>query len=391
MDLIETINAVVDLQKRVYKLSANTNLNSQGQQIINDYNALASRVSGKQYALLDQTAVLTPYLVDMGLVSISTRISTDDFDLMKDGMSSLFDALAAAIRLECSRRVRAVEQRVLEPAVKMLLDDIKMKKQYSEITLANILANDTAKLDNIIDKIENPLNPGIVDDVTYRPNFTQRGGGIRYTTGRWAGTRGAVTCVSGTDGEHVINIPLKTQMNGILSVMYIPAPGKISQSIGRANGVPVALKCTDVSPDMTRNDITIEFVKSGVLIGTQRGTGAFQFKQANHIRIRVEPWNNAKNRNPNPDFTNWNQNQANSQPTVSIMFEVMSAYAQVENDILASTDTKVQYYLDTHFTDDSFIRRPNINWTVLDMLSTQNDSIWAKKIAASVAAFSSKI
>nr|AHZ32881.1 inner capsid protein VP6 [Rotavirus G] len=391
MDLIETVNAVVDLQKRIYDLSSNTNLSSKGQQVVNDYNALASRVNGKTYALHDQTAVLTPYIINMNLISISTRISTDDYEAMKEGMNGLLDVIAAAIRTECSRRVRAIEQRVLEPVVKMLIEDIKLKAQVSKIAIANMSAYDTAKLEPQIVNIENPLRPGIVDDVLQRPNFTQRGGGIRYTTGRWSGNKGIVTCVSGTDGVHTIEIQLRTTLTGILNLLYVPAPGKIVQSRGRAQGVPVTLKCSDVSPDMARGDIVIEFLRNGAVVDAEGGSGTFQFTQCDTIRIRVEPWSVVKNLNPTPDFANWNQNQANSQPTVSIMFEIRQAYTQLENDEMSADAPKVQYYLDTIFTQDSFVRHPNVLWRTQDLANAQNDTAWARKVVTSVAAFAAKI
>nr|AXF38720.1 MAG: non-structural protein 5 [Rotavirus G] len=391
MDLIETVNAIVDLQKRIYKLSANTNLSSKGQQIVNDYNALASRMNGKTYALHDQTAVLTPYMVNMNLISISTRISTDDYDSMKEGINALFEVIAAAIRTECSRRVRAIEQRVLEPAVKMLLEDIKLKAQASEIPIANLSAFDTAKMEPQVINIENPLRPGIVDDVFQRPNFTQRGGGIRYTTGRWSGNKGVVTCVSGTDGVHTVELRLRTALTGVLNLLYIPAPGKVVQSHERAQGVPVTLRCSDVSPDMARGDVTIEFLRNGAVVDAEGGTGNFQFTQCDTIRIRIEPWNAAKNMNPTPDFANWNQNQANCQPTISLLFEIRQAYASFEHDEMSVYTPRVQHYLDTVFQEDSFVRRPNVFWRTQDLANAQVDQAWAKKIITAVSAFSAKI
>ncbi|ASV45161.1 inner capsid protein VP6 [Rotavirus G] len=391
MDLVETVNAVVDLQRRIYELSSNTNLSSKGQQTVNDYNALASRLNGKTYALHDQTAVFTPYVVNMNLISISTRISTDDYDAMKEGINGLFDVIAAAIRTECSRRVRAIEQRVLEPAVKMLLEDIRLKAQASKIAIANMSAYDTAKLEPQVINIENPLRPGIVDDVLQRANFTQRGGGIRYTTGRWSGNKGIITCVSGTDGVHTVEIRLRTALTGILNLVYVPAPGKVVQSRERAQGVPVTLKCSDVSPDMSRGDLVIEFLRNGVVVDAEGGSGTFQFTQCDTIRLRIEPWDAAKNINPTPDFVNWNQNQANSQPTVSIMFEIRQAYTQLENDEMSADAPKVQHYLDTIFTQDSFVRSPNVFWRAQDMANAQNDTAWARKIITSVAAFAAKI
>nr|AXF38736.1 MAG: viral structural protein 6 [Ruddy turnstone rotavirus] len=393
MDLIETVNAVVGLQKRVLKLSANTNLSTEGQSTINDYNALASRLNGKNYALLDQTAILTAYVVTMNPVSLSTRISTDDFEEMRDGINSILDTLAAAIRTECSRRVRAIEQRVAEPVVKMLLEDIKLKSQYSEISIANMAAMDTSKLNPEVVQTENPLVVDIIEDVNLRPNYTQRGGGIRFTSGRWSGNKGAVTCVSGSDGDHIINVRMKALTTGVLNVIYLPAPGTILQPQSTANGnVPVALRCIDVSSEMSGADFLIDFMRDGNVLSTQRGVGIYPFEMCDRIRFRVTPWDLAKNLNPTPDLVNWAQNNANKQPTVSFLFEVRDTFSEADYFHMSKCVPKVQFHMDNQFNEDSFIRRPNVNeWTVQNLMISQQDKVWCQKIAMCIAAYAAKI
>nr|QQD36994.1 VP6 [Pacific black duck rotavirus G] len=393
MDLIETVNAIVHLQKRVLSLSANTNLNSEGQSIINDYNAVASRMNGRTYAFLDPTAILTNYIISMNPISLSTRISTDDFEEMKAGMNSLFDAVSGAIRTECSRPVRAVEQRVAEPNVRMFVDDVRMKSQYSELSIANTAAFDTAKLEPELVYTENPINVGIVEQMNIRANFTQHGGGMRFTTGRWSGNKGAITCISGTDGEHVASVEFKDLTTGVLNVIYIPAPGVMLQPAATiAIGAPVGLKCIDVSTEMTRDDFLIDFMIDNQVLTTYRGVGIIPFEMCNKIRFRVTPWDLARNVNQPPCLVNWQQNNANRQPTVSFLFEIRDACVKSETFQMQPIVSRVQYHMDTQFTADAFLRRPNVDWTVQSLLTSNNvDKVWCQKIAMCIAAFAAKV
>nr|AHI44933.1 inner capsid protein VP6 [Porcine rotavirus B] len=391
MDLIETVNACVRLQRRVFDLAPNTNLNTAGQSTLNDYNATASRVNGRTYPLLDQTAVLTPYTIHSPIVPLAVRISTDDYEDMRSGMESIIDCLAAAIRTEGSRPVRVIERRVLEPVVKQLIDDLKLKSLISNISVANFAAADTSLIQPEVVETENPFLVGIIEQTVMRQPVNLNGGNIRAAVGRWSGNKGAITCVSGMEAEHIFFVEFKARTCGVLNVIYIPAPGVLM--IPLPNGPNRESVCIDVSAEMTADDFKIDFFDDDTIVHTANGVGIVSFPMCTRIRFRVTPWTEQKTRDglDTPSITNWNNGNAPRQPTVSFMFEARRTFTENDYKFVSRCTPKVQYVLDNYFPETSFVNRPQIEWNIQEMLTTDTNTVWSRKIAMLVAAFAAKI
>nr|ADC53100.1 VP6 [Bovine group B rotavirus]ADC53101.1 VP6 [Bovine group B rotavirus] len=391
MDLIETVNACVRLQKRVLSLAPNTNLNTAGQSVLNDYNAIASRINGKTYALLDQTAILSPYTVNAPIISLAVRISTDDYDDMRSGIESILDCLAAAIRTEGSRPVRVIERRVVEPVVRQLVEDLKLKSLVSDISIANFAAADTALIQPEVVETENPLLVGIIEQVVVRQPASLNGGNIRAAIGRWSGNKGSVTCVSGMEAEHMFFVELKARTCGVLNIVYLPAPGVIMVPMPQGrNRESVIL---DVSAEMTADDFIIDFFDDNNIVHTERGVGLFSFPMCTRIRFRVTPWTQQKSQSglDTPSLATWANGTSPRQPAVSFMFELRRTFTENDYKFVSRCTSKVQYILDTNFPETSFVNRPQIEWNVQEMVTSDTDTVWSRKIAMLVAAFAAKI
>nr|AHI44881.1 inner capsid protein VP6 [Porcine rotavirus B] len=391
MDLIETVNACVALQKRIYDLAPNTNLNTAGQSTLNDYNALASRVNGKTYPLHDLTAVLTPLTIHAPIISLSVRISTDDYDDMRSGINSVLDVLAAAIRTEGSRPVRVIERRVLDPVVKQLVEDLKLKSLVSEISLANLAAVDTAMIQPELIETENPLFADIIEQVVNRPNMNMTGGNIRATLGRWSGNKGVITCMSGMDSEHRFTVDFKAKTTGVLNIVYVPAAGTIL--IPMPNGRTREGKLIDVSAEMMADDFAVDFMEDNAIIQTETGVGVFSFPMCNRIRFRISPWNMQKDQDGlgTVRMTNWAQGNAVRQPAVSFLFETRRTFTEGDYQHLSRCTPKAQYMLDTTFPESSFINKPPTEWNIQSLLTSSNQKVWGQKIAMLVSAFAAKV
>nr|WLD25313.1 VP6 [Rotavirus B] len=391
MDLIETVNACIALQKRIFNLAPNTNLSTSGQSTLNDYNAIASRMNGRTYALYDQTAVLTPITINAPIISLSVRVSTDDYDDMKSGINSILDALAAAIRTEGVRPTRAIERRVLDPAVKQFVEDLKLKSLTSEISVANLAAVDTAMIQPEIIETENPLFADIIEQVVHRPNMNMTGGNIRATLGRWSGNKGVVTCMSGMDSEHRFTVEFKTRTTGIINILYVPTAGTIL--IPMPNGRPREGKLIDVSAEMMADNFAIDFMDDDAIIRTETGVGVFSFPMCNKIRFRINPWDMNKEQENlgTVHMTNWAQGNATRQPAISFLFETRRTFTESDYQHLSRCTPKAQFTLDTVFPETSFITRPDVEWNIQSLLTSRNQPIWCKKIAMLVSAFAARV
>lgn len=391
MDLIETVNACIRLQKRVLSLAPNTNLNTAGQSVLNDYNALASRVNGKTYALLDQTAVYTPYTVNAPIISLAVRISTDDFDDMRSGIESILDVLAAAIRTEGSRPTRVIERRVIEPNVKQLVEDLKTKSLISDISIANLAAVDTALIQPEVIETENPLYADIVEQVVHRPNMGMNGGNIRATLGRWSGNKGIVTCMSGMDSEHRFTVDFKSRTCGIINVVYTPTAGVVL--IPMPTGRNRQGHLIDVSAEMMADDFAIDFMDDDVIVQTETGVGVYSFPMCNRIRFRINPWNMNKENDQlgTVQMVNWPQGNAPLQPAISFMFETRRTFTEGDYQHLSRCAPKAQYTMDTLFPEAAFTNRPVVDWNIQSLLTSANQRVWCQKIAMMIAAFAAKI
>nr|AHI44874.1 inner capsid protein VP6 [Porcine rotavirus B] len=391
MDLIETVNACVALQKRIYDLAPNTNLNTAGQSTLNDYNALASRINGRTYPLLDLTAVLTPLTVHAPVISLSVRISTDDYDDMRSGINSVLDVLAAAIRTEGSRPVRVIERRVLDPVVKQLVEDLKLKSLISEISLANLAAVDTAMIQPEIIETENPLFADVIEQVVHRPNMNMTGGNIRATLGRWSGNKGVITCMSGMDSEHRFTIDFKTKTTGVLNIVYVPTAGTIL--IPMPNGRNREGKLIDVSAEMMADDFAVDFMEDDAIIQTETGVGVFSFPMCNRMRFRINPWNMQKDQDGlgTVHMANWAQGTATRQPAVSFLFETRRTFTEGDYQHLSRCTPKAQHMLDTVFPESSFINKPPAEWNIQSLLTSNTQKVWGQKIAMLVSAFAAKV
>nr|AHI44906.1 inner capsid protein VP6 [Porcine rotavirus B]AHI44907.1 inner capsid protein VP6 [Porcine rotavirus B] len=391
MDLIETVNACIKLQKRVLSLAPNTNLNTSGQSTLNDYNALASRCNGKTYAMLDQTAVLTPFTINAPIISLSVRISTDDYEDMKSGMDSILDVLAAAIRSEGSRPVRAIERRVLDPAVKQLVEDLKLKSLTSDISIANLAAVDTAVIQPEIIQTENPLYADIIEQVVNRPQMNMTGGNIRATLGRWSGNKGVITCMSGMDSEHRFTVDFKARTTGIINIVYVPTAGTIL--IPMPNARNREGKLIDVSAEMMAENFAIDFMDDDAIIQTETGVGVYSFPMCNRIRFRISPWDMQKDQEGlgTVHMTNWAQGTAARQPAVSFMFETRDTFTQGDYQHLSKCAPKSQYMLDTIFPETSFVNKPNVDWNIQSLLTSTIQKVWCQKIAILVSAYAAKV
>nr|AFP25343.1 structural protein VP6 [Human rotavirus B] len=391
MDLIETVNACVKLQKRVLGLAPNTNLNTAGQSVLNDYNALASRVNGKTYALLNQIAVYTPYTINAPIISLAVRISTDDYDDMRSGIESILDVLAAAIRTEGSRPTRVIERRVLEPNVKQLIDDLRLKSLISDLSIANLAAVDTAMIQPEVIETENPLYADIIEQVVHRPNIGMTGGNIRATLGRWSGNKGVVTCMSGMDSEHRFTVELKTRTCGIINIVYIPTSGTILIPMPAGRNREGDL--IDVSAEMMADDFAIDFMDDDNIIQTETGVGVYSFPMCNRIRFRINPWNNQKDDDNlgTVHMVNWTQGTAPKQPAISFMFETRRTFTEGDYQHLSRCAPKAQYMMDTQFNDVSFTNRPAVDWNIQSLLTSNTQRVWCQKIAMLIASFAAKI
>nr|AHI44885.1 inner capsid protein VP6 [Porcine rotavirus B]AHI44886.1 inner capsid protein VP6 [Porcine rotavirus B]AHI44887.1 inner capsid protein VP6 [Porcine rotavirus B] len=391
MDLIETVNACIKLQKRILNLAPNTNLNTAGQSILNDYNALASRVTGKMYTLLDQTAVYTPYTITAPIISLSVRISTDDFDDMRSGINSILDILAAAIRTEGSRYVRVIERRVVDPNVKQLVEDLKLKSLVSDISIANLAAVDTALIQPEIIETENPLFADIIEQVVHRPNMNLTGGNIRATLGRWSGNKGVITCMSGMDSEHRFTIDFKARTTGVINIVYIPTAGRML--IPMPNGRNWEGKLIDVSAEMMADNFAVDFMDDDTIIQTETGVGVYSFPMCNRMRFRISPWDMQKEqeRLGTPHMGNWAQGNAAWQPAITFMFETRRTFTEGDYQHLSRCTPKAQYMLDTLFPETSFINKPAVDWNIQSLLTSNSQKTWCQKIAMLVSAFAAKI
>nr|AHI44927.1 inner capsid protein VP6 [Porcine rotavirus B]AHI44928.1 inner capsid protein VP6 [Porcine rotavirus B]AHI44929.1 inner capsid protein VP6 [Porcine rotavirus B]AHI44930.1 inner capsid protein VP6 [Porcine rotavirus B]AHI44931.1 inner capsid protein VP6 [Porcine rotavirus B] len=391
MDLIETVNACIRLQKRILNLAPNTNLNTAGQSTLNDYNAIASRCTGKTYALLDQTAVFTPYSINAPIISLSVRISTDDYDDMRSGINSILDVLAAAIRTEGSRYVRVIERRVVDPTVRQLIEDLKLKSLTSEISIANLAAVDTALIQPEVIETENPLYADVIEQVTHRPQMNMTGGNIRATLGRWSGNKGVITCMSGMDSEHRFTVDLKTRTTGVINVVYIPTAGTIL--IPMPNGRNREGKLIDVSAEMMADDFAIDFMDDDAIVQTETGVGVFSFPMCNRFRFRISPWNMQKDQDGlgTVHMTNWAQGTAARQPAISFMFETRRTFTESDYQHLSRCTPKSQYILDTVFPETSFVNKPNVDWNIQSLLTSNTQKVWCQKIAMLVSSYAAKI
>nr|AHI44945.1 inner capsid protein VP6 [Porcine rotavirus B] len=391
MDLIETVNACVALQKRILNLAPNTNLNTAGQSVLNDYNALASRITGKTYALLDLTAVLTPFTITAPIISLSVRISTDDYEDMRSGMNSILDVLAAAIRTEGSRPVRVIERRVHDPAVRQLVEDLKMKSLVSDISLANLAAVDTAMIQPEVIETENPLYADIIEQVVHRANMNMTGGNIRATLGRWSGNKGVITCMSGMDSEHRFIVELKARTTGIINIVYVPTAGTIL--IPMPNGRTREGKLIDVSAEMMADNFAIDFMEDDAIVQTETGVGVFSFPMCNRIRFRINPWDMQKDQEGlgTVHMTNWAQGNATRQPAISFLFETRRTFTEGDYQHLSRCTPKAQHVLDTVFPETSFVNKPDVDWNIQSLLTSSTNKTWAQKIAMLVSAFAARI
>nr|AHI44870.1 inner capsid protein VP6 [Porcine rotavirus B] len=391
MDLIETVNACIKLQQRILSLAPNTNLNTSGQSVLNDYNGLASRVNGKTYPLLDQTAIYTPYTINAPVISLAVRITTDDFDDMRQGMDSILDVLAAAIRTEGSRPTRVIERRVIEPNVRQLVEDIKLKSLTSNISIANMAAVDTAMIQPEIIETENPLLADIIERVTNRPNMYLTGGNISATLGRWSGNKGVITCMSGMDFEHRFTIDFKARTTGVINIVYVPTAG--TMLIPMPTGGNREGKLIDVSAEMMAEDFAIDFMDDNNIIQTETGVGVYSFPMCNKIRFRISPWTVQKENDGlgTAHMMNWSQGRAAKQPAIAFMFETRRTFTESDYQHLSRCTPRAQYMLDTVFSEVSFTNKPNVDWNIQSLLTSNTQKAWSQKIALLVSAFSAKI
>lgn len=396
MDLIETINAVVELQHRVRNLSPNTNIYQDGQTTINDYNAIASRCNGKVYNLRDQIAQLSPFQVHMPVIPISTILSTDDHETMSAGIESLFDVLAAAIRTEGSRQNRAVVTKSIEPEVLKAVLDIGIRSQFSENPYANMLQVDTAKMEQQLEPIDDPLASQRINMLAAGGATNNTGGGYHALVGRATGKTGVVTIIQGRPGAVTFNLNMKVPCSGVLSLTLLPAPGVIQLSLGNQppNNIPVHAECVDVSTVFTEGDIVIRFELAGRVVGNANKLGTLNFPLCDRISITIEPWNANKQNNANANFNNWPAGTAQRQPTVSLFVNIINASSLIDYETHSKYLAGATYLMGTTFSEDSFIvSPPNVVWTMSSLLSGAPPQYihWTRKIACMIAAFSCKI
>nr|WGF20346.1 inner capsid protein [Rotavirus H] len=396
MDLIETINAVVDLQERVRNLSPNTNIYQDGQTTINDYNAVASRVNGKRYDLRDPIAQLSPFQVHMPIIPLATVLSTDDHESMVAGIESLFDALAAAVRTEGSRQNRAVVTKSVEPEVLRLVLDVGIKSQVSKNPLANLLQVDTAKMEQQVEPADDPFANLRVNLLAPGGATNNTGGGYHALVGRATGKMAVVTAVQGRPGAINFALDMKVPCSGVMTAIYIPAPGELQLSLGNQppNNIPVHAQCVDVSTVMAEGDVQFQFTLGGRIVATVDRTGTFNFPLCDRVNVRIEPWNANKQANNNANFNNWPAGTAQRQPTISLMLTIPTAVSLTDYDTNSPYLAKPTYLMGTTFNSASFVNTPpNVLWTMNSLLSKAPPQFvhWSRKIACLIAAYSCKI
>nr|QRV11688.1 VP6 [Bat rotavirus] len=396
MDLIETINAVVDLQERVRNLSPNTNIFQDGQTTINDYNAVASRVNGKLYNLRDPIAQLSPFQIFMPIVPLATVLSTDDHESMVAGIESLFDALAAAVRTEGSRQNRAVVTKSAEPEVLRLVLDIGIRSQISKNPLANMLQVDTAKMEQQIEPADDPFANMRINLLAPGGANNNTGGGYHALIGRATGKTAVVTAVHGRPGPINFALDMKVPCSGTMSTTFLPAPGEIQLPLGNQppNNIPVHAQCVDVSTVMGEDDIRMQFTLGGRIVATINRVGTFNFPLCDRVNVTIEPWNANKQANNNANFNNWPGGTAQRQPTVSLFIQIPTAITLTDYDTNSPYLGKPTYLMGTTFSSASFVATPpNVLWTMNGLLSrAPPQSVhWARKIACMIAAYSCKI
>nr|WBV74442.1 VP6 [Bat RVJ-like rotavirus BtSY3] len=395
MDLIEVVNAVVELQKRILKLSATTQITQDGQQTVNDYNSIASKVNGTTYLLLDQIAQNSPYEIRSPIIPLTVVLSTDDFEAMSSGIESILECLAGAIRTEGSRRNRTTVIKAQDPEVARLITTIGVRSQYSECGYANLPVIDTARMEQMLVPSTAAFNDQRIRVLNQHGIPGNTGGGYLGAIGRVSGNRLVCTAIAGRPGNITFEVRFRAPISGTASITFLPAPGfiQLPRTLLQAGGIPTVAQCCDVSDNMNPADLNIDFLQTNQIIYTTRGPVTVSFPQSDGMRIAITPWDAQKQQNNNAAFNNWANNGAQMQPTVSFMITIESGASLIDYDIQSSDSSKASFLMGSIFAEDSFIQRPQCPWTMNELLNhTQNgETYWARKIAALIAAFSAKI
>nr|WBV74302.1 VP6 [Bat RVJ-like rotavirus BtSY1] len=395
MDLIETVNAAIELQKRILKLSPASQINQDGQQTVNDYNSVASRTNGTLYQLIDQIAQRSPIEIRSPIVPLTVVLSTDDFEAMSSGIESILEALACAIRAEGSRRNRTTVLKAQDPEVARLITTIGIRASYSENGFGNLPAVDTAKQEQMLVPNSAVFNDQRIRLLTLNGVAGNTGGGYISAIGRVSGKRLTCTVLAGRPGAATFEVRLKAPTAGTASITFLPAPGfiQLPRTLLQAGGIPTVAQCCDVSDNMNPNDLNVEYMMAGQIVHTQRGPTTTSFPQCDAIRITVTPWDAQKQQNNNAAFNNWQNNGAQMQPTVSIMITMEDAVSLIDYDIFSTDTAAASFLMGSIFSEDSFVARPACPWAYNDLLShDQNgETYWARKIASFIAAYAAKV
>ncbi|APQ41757.1 VP6 [Rotavirus J] len=395
MDLIETVNAVVSLQKRILKLSPTTQIDQNGQTTVNDYNNIASRTNGTTYQLLDPIAQRSPYEIRAPIIPLTVVLSTDDFEAMSSGIESILEALAAAIRSEGSRRNRAIVQKAQDPEVARLITTIGTRSQYSENQFANLQVIDTARMEQTLLPSSAVFRDQRIRVLNVNGVAGNTGGGYISAIGRVSGRRLTCTTMLGRPGNVVFDVRFRAPTAGTSSVTFLPAPGfiQLPRTLLAAGGIPTVAQCCDVSDDMNPDDLRIEYLLGNQIVHATRGTTTNSFPQCDGLRITVTPWDNNKNQNNNAAFNNWQNNGAQMQPTVSFMLTVEDSVSLVDYDIYSSESAPASFLMGSIFNRDSFLATPQVDWSFNALLAhtANGESHWARKIATMIAAYSVKV
>nr|AQX34663.1 VP6 [Rotavirus I] len=394
MDLVECINSIVQLKKRVTRLAPNAPLSQDGLATVNDYNSIASAINGHTFHLRDQLGQISPFTVNAPLTSITNVLSTDTYEDIKAGIESMLDALAGAIRSEGGRRNRAVVTKVADPEVKKLISTLSAKSQLSDNLYANTMEYDTARAEAPLVSVQNPFFNENIQQSAPQGAPNQHGGGYLALVGRASGSTLTATCIAGRIGQIIWNNEMRVPLSGTMSVNFLPAPGRVM--LPRINlgpgGIPPIADCVDVSTDCTGGDITINFLRDGNVIFTREGPGQFSFPVCDEINFNVIPWDANKQNNANAAFVNWNQGGAAAQPTVSLLINITNAAATLDQMVMTSDVTKPNHLMSTIFNADSFVNIPNVTWTFSNLINDQDPQTapWSKKVASLIAAFAAQ-
>ncbi|UKG23811.1 VP6 [Rotavirus L] len=396
MDLTETVNAVVSLQKRILALAPNTTLTQDGQQTVNDYNLIASRLNGVTFNLRDQLAQLSPITANVPIVPLTVNLNTDDYNAMKGGIDSMFDLLASAIRTEGARQNRAVVLRSQEPEVLRLVQTIGVKTQRSENAVANLLEIDTANLNEEVTKIQNPFYTVKYSDFAQQGNANATGGGILALVGHSTGNKAIMSCIQGRPAPLTFSFRLRAPTSGTIRIIPIPIASRIQLTTrGQpAGAIPVHAECVDVSAHLEVADLQVQFLYQNQVVADRDGAGTFNFPICDTITVTVTPWTQQKNQNANANFQNWQNHNAQAQPAVALEFKILDAVTTVNWDVLTADSAAPNQLMSTIFDRPSFINVPQIDsWSFQELLMNDNMQTvaWSRKLAVLIAAFSAKV